>query len=84
MRLDQGRVVADRISKVGVVLATITGIVAPTSLLTSFYGMNVRELTPGASATLFDFWQIAVPIVLATAVCFAFIGVWSVTKTTRP
>lgn len=61
-------------------LAAVAGIVAPASLLTSFYGMNVQELTPGASATLFDFWQIAVPLILATGVSFAFIGVWSATK----
>ena len=61
-------------------LAAVAGVVAPTSLLTSFYGMNVQELTPGATASLFDFWQIAVPIVLATGICFAFIGIWSATK----
>jgi len=61
-------------------LAAVAGIVAPTSLLTGYYGMNVQELNPGTTATLFAFWQIAIPVLLATAVCFAFIGLWSVSK----
>lgn len=56
------------------------------SLLTSYYGMNVKEITPEATATLFEFWQIGIPILLITGVCVMFIAVWVLTysqSTTR-
>ena len=38
------------------------------SLLTGFYGMNVKELTQGATGTLFEFWEIGIPVILVTAI----------------
>lgn len=49
------------------------------SLLTSFYGMNVKELTQGATGTLFDFWEIGVPVILVTAILVAYIVLWMIT-----
>ena len=49
------------------------------SLLTGFYGMNVKELTQGANGTLFDFWEIGIPLLLATAVFVAYIVLWMIT-----
>lgn len=49
------------------------------SLLTSFYGMNVKELTQGATETLFDFWEIGVPVLLVTAIVVAYIVLWMIT-----
>lgn len=61
-------------------LAGLAGIVAPLSLLTGYYGMNVREFVPGTSRTLFDFWQIGLPILLITGVSMAFIALWTMTN----
>ena len=82
-RLDQGRRVADQFSKIGMFLAGLAGVVAPMSLLTGFYGMNVKEFTSEATATLFDFWQIGIPIVLAAGLCLAFLTIWALTHTER-
>lgn len=60
-------------------LAGLAGIVAPMSLLTGFYGMNVRELTQGATGTLFEFWEIGIPVLLVTAICVAFVILWMMT-----
>lgn len=60
-------------------LAILAGIVAPMSLLTGYYGMNVKELTQGANGTLFDFWEIGIPVLLVTAICVAFIVLWMMT-----
>ena len=49
------------------------------SLLTSFYGMNVKELTQGATGTLFDFWEIGVPVILLTAILVAYVVLWMIT-----
>lgn len=49
------------------------------SLLTSFYGMNIQELTPGATGTLFEFWEIGIPVLLVTAICVAFVLLWMMT-----
>lgn len=64
-------------------LAGLAGVVAPMSLLTGFYGMNVKEFTSEATATLFDFWQIGIPIVLAAGLCLAFLTIWALTHTER-
>ena len=60
-------------------LSALAGIVAPISLLTGFYGMNVKELTQGATGTLFGFWEISIPVLLVTAVSVAFIILWMMT-----
>ena len=78
-RLDRGREVAERFGKIGVFLAALAGLVAPMSLLTGFYGMNVKELTQGATGTLFGFWEIGIPVLLVTAVSVAFIVLWMIT-----
>ena len=60
-------------------LAVLAGIVGPMSLLTSFYGMNVQELVPGTTTTLFEFWQIGIPVLLITSVSVAFVTLWMIT-----
>lgn len=62
------------------VIAGIAGIAAPLGLLVGFYGMNVKEFTPGGSVSLFDVWQAGIPIILATVVCFAFLVIWVMTN----
>ena len=57
---------------------------APMSLLTGFYGMNVKELTQGATGTLFDFWEIGIPVLLITAIAVAFIMLWMLTGSKYP
>ena len=54
------------------------------SLLTSFYGMNLKELTQGATGTLFDFWEITIPVLLVTAIAVAFIMFWMLTGSVYP
>ena len=83
-RLDRGREVAEQVSKIGIFLAGLAGIVAPMSLLTSFYGMNVKELTQGATGTLFGFWEIGIPVLLITAIAVAFIILWMLTGSMYP
>lgn len=58
------------------VIAAVAGVVSPLGLLTSFYGMNVREFTVGANITLFEFWEVGIPVALVTGVCFVFLVVW--------
>ncbi|KAJ9668396.1 hypothetical protein H2201_001444 [Coniosporium apollinis] len=82
-RLDKGRIATERFTKVGIAIAGIAAIVTPLSLLTSFFGMNVVEFSSDASATLFDFWQIGVPVLLATAVGFSFLSVWLLTDSEK-
>ena len=41
--------------------------------------MNVKELTQGATGTLFEFWEIGIPVLLVTAVSLAFIILWMMT-----
>lgn len=65
-------------------LAGLAGIVAPMSLLTGYYGMNVQELVPGTNGTLFDFWQIGTPILLLTASCVSVVTIWMMTESRRP
>ena len=64
-------------------LAGLAGIVAPMSLLTGYYGMNVQELSPQATGTLFGFWQVGVPVMLITSICVAFIAIWVLTHSNR-
>ena len=64
-------------------IAVITGVIAPLSLLTSFYGMNVQEFSSGATATLFDFWEVGFPVTLLTAVGLVFLTVWVKTSLSK-
>lgn len=64
-------------------LAGLAGIVAPMSLLTGYYGMNVQELVPGTNGTLFEFWQIGAPILLFTASGVSVATIWILTDSQR-
>ncbi len=65
------------------VAAAIASIISPLSLLTSFYGMNVRELTSDASIQLSDVWQVGIPISVLTIVCTIIAVVWMTTHSVR-
>jgi Mg2+ and Co2+ transporter CorA len=58
------------------VIAAIACVVSPLGLLTSFYGMNVREFTDGGNVGLFEFWEMGMPVALVTGVSFVFLVVW--------
>ncbi|KAF2436224.1 hypothetical protein EJ08DRAFT_231807 [Tothia fuscella] len=82
-RLDRGRQVAEQLGKIGIVVAVITGFVAPLSLITGYYGMNVKEFTPEADLSLFDVWQIGTPIILVSVVGVTVLGLWILTGQKR-
>ncbi|KAL9617024.1 MAG: hypothetical protein Q9160_008141, partial [Pyrenula sp. 1 TL-2023] len=63
-RLDQSRHLNEHFARIGTVIAAITGVVAPLSLITGYYGMNVREFTNDATVSLFEVWEIAAPVLL--------------------
>lgn len=65
-RLDQGRKIAERVAYIGVVLASISGLTSPLAVITGFFGMNVSEFTNGGQIALFEFWEIALPVVAVT------------------
>lgn len=71
-----GYELAERLTTIGVVIAMVTGLVSPLSLLTSFYGMNVEEFVAGAPLSLFDFWKFGIPLLLLTGICFLLIVVY--------
>lgn len=72
----KGGILIERMTKIGLSIAAITGVIAPLGLLTSFFGMNVQEFTPDAKSTLFDFWKLGLSTVLVTTVGLTFIGMW--------
>ena len=82
-RFDYGRTVAEQFSKIGVFLAGFAAIVALMSLLTGYYGINVREMIPGATAILFQFRRIGVPMLIKTGVSVVFITLWILTRSER-
>ncbi|KAK3176619.1 hypothetical protein OEA41_007942 [Lepraria neglecta] len=82
-RLDAGRKLGEQFAKIGMFLAALAGIVAPMSLLTGFYGMNVKEFVPGTSTTLFEFWQIGIPVLLLTTSCIATTAIWMINNASR-
>lgn len=67
-RLEGGRKLGERITGVGVVLAAVSGVTAPLAVVTGYYGMNVSELTSGGNASLFDFWAVALPVIVFSLV----------------
>ena len=75
-RLDSGRHVANKVAKIGLIIAAITGIVSPLSLITGYYGMNVQEFVPGAFGTLYGFWTVSLPILLFSVLVSVFLGLW--------
>ena len=60
-------------------LAGLAGVVGPMSLLTGYYGMNVQELSPDTTGSLFGFWQIGIPILLITSISVIIVGIWALT-----
>ena len=81
-RLDLGSKVGEQLAKIGMFIAGVAGVVAPLSLLTSFYGMNVKEFN-GGSVSLFQFWRIGLPMLLFPTVFLGFFAVWMSTNTSR-
>lgn len=79
-RLDSGRTIAEKFATIGIVLAGISGLTAPLTILTSYFGMNVQELVSGATYTLFDFWQIALPTLLASFIGLGFVVIRLLSK----
>lgn len=67
-RLDGGRKLGERIATVGVVLAAMSGLTSPLAVVTGYYGMNVHELTDDGNSTLFDFWSVAIPVIVISLV----------------
>jgi Mg2+ and Co2+ transporter CorA len=78
-RLDAGRTIAEKFATIGVVLAGVSALISPLALLTGYYGMNVQELVPGAGGTLFNFWQVALPVLLVCIVGpgYVILRLWS-------
>jgi len=46
-----------RLAKHALVIATMTSLLGPLNLLTSFYGMNVKELSNDGVVSLLQFWN---------------------------
>jgi Mg2+ and Co2+ transporter CorA len=75
-RLDSGRVIGERLTKVGLIIAATTSFLAPLNLLTSYYGMNMTEMTNDGLVTLFRFWNVGLPVALCTLVFMFFVFIW--------
>jgi Mg2+ and Co2+ transporter CorA len=75
-RLDSGRIIGERLTKVGLIIAATTSFLAPLNLLTSYYGMNIKEMTNDGLVNLFQFWNLGVLIALSTLVLMFFVSVW--------
>lgn len=67
---------AEKTTKIGLIIAVCAGIFAPMSLLTSYYGMNVIEFTPEASNPLISFWELGIPTLILTVVGFMMAALW--------
>ena len=78
-RLSSGSAIGEKLARIGMALAGITCVMSPISLLTGFYGMNVVEFSNGGQVTLYDFWQMGMPVLLFSVVCMAFLGIWLIT-----
>lgn len=82
-RLDEGAIIAEKVTKIGLVVGAIASMSATFGVLTSFYGMNVKELQEGARASLFDFWTLAVPVVFISVAAFTVAVIWLMTGSIR-
>ncbi|KAK3686556.1 hypothetical protein LTR37_019695 [Vermiconidia calcicola] len=82
-RLDEGAIIAEKITKIGLVIGAIASMSATFGVLTSFYGMNVKELQEGAHGSLFDFWTLAVPVVFISVAAFTVAVIWLLTGSIR-
>ncbi|KAB5575270.1 hypothetical protein GE09DRAFT_590058 [Coniochaeta sp. 2T2.1] len=81
LRLDKGSIVAERLAGIGLPVAALAGLTSPLALIIGFFGMNVQEFTEGASKTLFDFWQVALPIMVASVGGLSIILIRSISGT---
>lgn len=81
--MDQGRKLGEQFARIGMYLAGLAGFVAPMSLLTGYFGMNVQELVPGTNGTLFDFWKIGAPVLILSASCIIVVAIWMMTDSRR-
>ena len=79
-RLDRNNSSSEILTKLGLGAAGIASILTPLSFLTSYFGMNVEEFVPGTTLTLFDFWTVGIPTMLATAIPLLIACVWMCTK----
>ena len=66
LRLDKGSKVAERLAGIGLADAALSGARSPLTVIIRVFGMNVQEFTEGASRTLFEFCQIALPIMVVS------------------
>jgi Mg2+ and Co2+ transporter CorA len=79
LRLDQSRLIGEKFARLGLVVAMISAVVGPMSLITSYYGMNVHEFVPNTTLSLVDVWEIGMPVVIAAALFAVMTGLWVVT-----
>lgn len=75
-RLDAGGRSAERLAKIGLMIASITAVVSPLSLVTSYFGMNVPEFADGSHGSLYAFWSVATPMLLILGLFVLFSSVW--------
>lgn len=82
-RLDSGRTIGERLTKVGLIMAATTGFLAPLNLLTSYYGMNMKSISNDGLVTSFQFWSFGLLVTLSTLVLMFFVSVWVWTRSIR-
>ena len=78
-RVYAGALIGDQLARIGMAVAGLACVMAPMSLLTGFYGMNVQEFTSGANISLYDFWKNGMPVLLIALAAFAFLAIWLLT-----
>ena len=68
-RLDRGVGIAERFATIGIFLGGVSSLLSPLALLTSYYGMNMREFVGqgGGTLTLYEFWKWGMPLVTVAA-----------------
>ena len=74
--MKNGQGLTEKLTKIGLLIAIIAAILAPMNLLTSFFGMNMKDFSADGLASLFDFWRLSIPAALITIVGFIFAGSW--------
>lgn len=82
--VESSKGLGQRFARISLVLTGLAGIVTPVNILTSFYGMNVQEFSPGAAVGLDQFWQVGLPVLLACAVAMGVLVVWMGTSSSQP
>lgn len=76
-RLDRGRKIGEQFAKIGIIIATISAVITPLGLVTSYYGMNVKEFTNDSGLPLFEVWKVGAPVLLVVMVSSGFITLWA-------